>query len=142
MLKSALALALVPVGAGACGSTLAHLVPGRDRSSNAPLPIVVRETDSAGIGGIVRTERGQALEETRVMVRGTTIAATTNALGRFRLELPPGVYALRTLRIGYYDRTDSVHVPAGGGLEVEIRLRQNAIKLTEVCTSVAETGEK
>lgn len=63
-----------------------------------------------------------------VLVDNTLQVATTNGAGKFSLgPLDPGRYALRTRRVGYQTRLDSIIVSGGFGRRVEIALDQQSI---------------
>jgi len=127
-----LAISLV-ASAGACASAPARPRADIERDSIASLAIVVRETDSVGVRGVVRAQNGRALGDAVVAVDAKHVAAYTDSLGRFRMQLPPGRYSLRTLRVGYDRRTDSVRVPSVGGLALEIPMHEAAVYLMNVC---------
>ena len=54
--------------------------------------------------------------------------ATTDSLGTFTFtDVPPGTYVLRTRRIGYRTRTDTLHLAHGGGTSFVLALYQQVL---------------
>ena len=74
--------------------------------------------DADAEGGIPRP-----VWEASVIALGTKRGTTTDSLGRFRMDsIPPGRYALRTRRIGYKPRLDSVVITDSLGQRAELGL--------------------
>ena len=125
---------LIVIIAVACASTArqrdtVHLA----EKDTAALPIVVRQTDSAGISGIVRSPHGWPVRSVHVALLGRHTEALGDSLGRFSMKLAPGSYTLVTDRIGYFARRDSIRVPSEGGLYLEIPLLEKPLRLDATC---------
>lgn len=127
------AVLLVLLGTAACASARARPQVDTKRGSDSSMTLVVREMDSVGIHGIVRDQNGRLLQGAAVVTDAKHAAANTDSLGRFRMQLPPGLYALRTLHVGYERRTDSIRVPSAGGLALEIPMHEAAAHRMSVC---------
>jgi hypothetical protein len=108
----------------------------RPLRSSAPAPIVLRETDSAGvIHGIVRDEHGVPIASAELNVKGAPIHAYTDAAGRFRLVVASAQrFELDMRRVGYAARQDSLGLLAGRGLDIVIVVRVAPFTLSYVCT--------
>ncbi|PVY77369.1 TonB-dependent receptor [Tamilnaduibacter salinus] len=82
---------------------------------NARENLSEREGEAVGLlaGTVSSQETGAVISGARVSVPGSDYAATTNAQGRFQLELPRGQYELQMAHPEYGNRTiDSVRVVA------------------------------
>lgn len=125
---------LVVIVAGACASAPGpqHVRQVAERDT-ALAPIVVRQTDSAGISGIVYGLGHEPVVAAHVSLLGTHIETFADTLGRFAVMAPPGSYALWVRRIGYSTREDSIRVPRDRGLYLEIPLRENPLRLDATC---------
>jgi TonB-dependent starch-binding outer membrane protein SusC len=53
------------------------------------------------VSGIITSEKGETLPGVTVIVKGTTIGATTNAAGEYSLTVPDGNKTLVISSIGY-----------------------------------------
>lgn len=106
----------------------------RGAAHTATPPLGVRLSDSAGIiSGFIHDARGSMLRTALVSIGGSRLDVVTDSLGRFRLHAPAGAVALTTRAIGYTTRRDSVFLPPGQGVELDIGLRASQLKLEEVC---------
>jgi TonB-linked SusC/RagA family outer membrane protein len=98
----------------------------------------------ATISGLITgRESSQPLGDVRVTVVGSTITTTTNAEGRYTLRnVPPGVQAVRALRLGYQEGKKQITVQSGVGvtMDLDFVLSQSALQLTEVVTTA--TGQE
>ena len=85
------------------------------------------------ITGVV-TESGtaQPVADVNIAVQGTTLGAHSGPDGRFAITIAPGRYALRTSRIGFAPRVDSVVVTEGQVATVGISLRRVSVTLDQV----------
>ena len=92
-------------------------------------------------GRVLDVRTGQALPGANVWLEGTQLGAAADAQGRFRIQhVPAGRYALHASVIGYRNAVlRDVQVPAGGGVELVIRLRPAVVQLEPVV--VRKTGE-
>jgi hypothetical protein len=84
--------------------------------------------------GIVRDQAsGKAIEAAEVSLPALSRTTLTGANGRFRIRnIPPGNYLMRTEHLGYGFRTDSVSVPPGHLVTVEIELSVVPIELDPI----------
>lgn len=84
---------------------------------------------------------GQPLVGARVVVVGTSLIASTNAEGRYRLaNVPGGTQQVRASQIGYAAATVSAAVTAGASVSVDFALVLTPYSLSEVV--VTATGEQ
>ncbi|MBX2802654.1 MAG: TonB-dependent receptor [Myxococcales bacterium] len=73
---------------------------------------------------------GKPVPSARVYVRGQDATATTDADGRFTLELPSGTHDLSVLRNGYATTTlDGVEVPEGDTTSIDVTLQPAKLAL-------------
>jgi outer membrane receptor for ferrienterochelin and colicins len=85
--------------------------------------------------------RGANVEVVHGSLRSAT--AVTDDLGRFRISLAPGSYAVVVSMIGYETtRRSDVRVDAGSTTEVEVSLTSRALQLDPVVVSASKRPEK
>ncbi|GGF05791.1 SusC/RagA family TonB-linked outer membrane protein [Hymenobacter cavernae] len=81
------------------------------------------------VQGIVRsTEKNEALPGVTVVVKGTTIGATTNSEGMFTLSIPAGDATLRFSYIGFVSKD----VPVGDKTKIDVELSPDSKALDDV----------
>ena len=84
-------------------------------------------------GVVTETGTAQPVSDVNVAVQGTSLGAHTGADGRFAINnVPAGRYLVRTARIGFAARTDSVVVAAGQTATLGIALRRVSVTLDQV----------
>jgi hypothetical protein len=93
-----------------------HLAPG---GLAATSDVASRPLDSASaserftVAGHVRRTSGQPIESAQVRLVGTTVSATTNGAGEFRLAgVPAGTQGVEVVALGYYPQRFRVEVAA------------------------------
>ncbi len=85
-------------------------------------------------GRVVNDSTGESLVGARILVLGTKRGADTDIDGMFRIDsIARGRIVLRTMRIGFKPRSDTIQVDPRSGLRLELRLRPVWIELREVC---------
>lgn len=67
-----------------------------------------------------------------IKVEGQEGGATTNALGRYVMELPAGSYQLKVKNIGYRETLVMLDVFQGGSLDVPLQVHALSIKAVEI----------
>lgn len=83
-------------------------------------------------GQVVSAENGQAVAGARVFIAGTPLAVTTDADGRFSVELPGGRYGVSIIAPGFAAQTlDAVEVPPKGRSERRFELTPSGLELPE-----------
>lgn len=80
------------------------------------------------VSGTVTSDNGEPLPGVTVIVKGTTVGATTNAAGEYSLALPDGSNTLVVSSIGY----EKKEVPVGASGSVNAKLTTEAQSLNEV----------
>ena len=97
---------------------------------------------AATIAGRVVAEGSSApLGDSRVMVVGTNLVASTNAEGRYTLRnVPTGPAQVRVIRVGYQEQKQAVTVSAGQQVTLDFTLKQTVIQLQDVVTTA--TGQQ
>ncbi|WP_324673026.1 TonB-dependent receptor [Hymenobacter sp. GOD-10R] len=81
------------------------------------------------IQGIVRsTEKNEVLPGVTVVVKGTTIGATTNSEGMFTMTIPEGDATLRFSYIGFVSKD----VPIGNKTKIDVQLSPDSKALDDV----------
>lgn len=100
---------------------------------------------AASIAGRALTEKGEPAAGAAVRLAGTSRRATADADGRFAFaDLPPGRYVVEAVSPRFGSDVAVVELPAGGRLEVELRL-DVAVHREEVvvtATPDARSGEE
>jgi hypothetical protein len=85
---------------------------------------VVQPRGTPAISGVVTDlDTGAPVAAAEITLFPTLRRKQGDSLGRFALDsVAPGRYLLRTLRIGYEPRRDSITVSSGSGLTVRLPL--------------------
>ncbi|MFC6225797.1 SusC/RagA family TonB-linked outer membrane protein [Hymenobacter artigasi] len=83
---------------------------------------------SRTVSGTITSDKGEALPGVTVIVKGTTIGATTNASGEYSLAVPEGSNTLVISSIGY----EKKEVPVGTSGSVSARLTTETQALNEI----------
>ena len=82
------------------------------------------------VGRVTSRESGEPLYAVTVTLVGTGLRAETMSDGLFEIRnVPPGRYVLRAERLGMATREDSIFLPPGRGLEVNVVLSTQPIPL-------------
>jgi uncharacterized protein YfaS (alpha-2-macroglobulin family) len=115
--------------------------------SDAHLRSLVMLDDSAAAdevrGTVVDARTRQPVPGAVVRVKGTRLAAATDAAGRFRLaRVPRGVQVLEVTRIGFNPAAQPVTVGAEPLAEVRIELSAQALMLESIVVTGASTLER
>jgi len=93
------------------------------------------------ITGRVTGGGGEALADARVMGVSSTLAARTNADGKYTLtNVPAGPIELRVLRVGYREQKKMVTVTSGQSVTLDFLLAPAVVQLEDVVTTA--TGEQ
>jgi TonB-linked SusC/RagA family outer membrane protein len=80
-------------------------------------------------GAVTDAGTGESLPGVNVLVRGTTVGATTDIDGRYEITLPGGQRVLEFSFVGY--RTQEVEVPAGA-TTLNVQMEEDVLGLDEV----------
>ncbi len=87
------------------------------------------------------TAGGQPIVDVRVLVRGTSLTATTNAQGVYTLRnVPTGAQIIEALRVGYRAQQANVQVAGGDTKTVDFAMEVAVVQLADVVTTA--TGEQ
>src|SRR4051812_22850830 len=92
-------------------------------------------------GRVTAQGSGQPLAEARVLLIGTTLAATTGEDGKYTLRnVPNGTAQLQVLRVGFQSVKKPVNVASGSITNVDFQLNVAVAQLEEVVTTA--TGQQ
>lgn len=95
-----------------------------------------RNTDANVYGHVIDKKTGEHLPYIRVTVKGTTLAAMTDATGHYFLKnLPVGRITLEVGAIGYRTQQREVTTSAGHTRELNFELEESDVALDEVVVS-------
>ena len=90
--------------------------------------------------GSASDSSGAPIADVRITTAGA--AATSDVAGRFRLPgIPPGRVVLRFARLGYRVTQDTVVVPAGDSVRVDVTLRPSRFALEPVIVTAAKRSQ-
>lgn len=91
-------------------------------------------------GRVIDKETGQGLAGVNIVIEGTTLGAAADANGNFIiLMVPPGIYSLRAMMIGYNNvRIENVKVSIDLTTKLEFKLESTILDVGEEVTVVAE----
>ena len=94
------------------------------------------------VNGIVRDTAGVPLSNVQVVISGANRTALTDDRGHFSIEgLPPGIYHLDFIRIGYFATHEVVTVTASGGaVQVTVTMKVATVRLSSVNVTATPTG--
>ena len=128
------------VSVDAENQTITQILPGLFEGTGLDYTIegmsilVTKKTDMSGdpvsVRGKVVDPQGQPIVGASVIVRGTTVGVSTDAAGRFKLEVPAPV-ASRVLEISYLGY-ETAHVAVGTRTRFDITLREAASEIEQV----------
>ncbi len=88
-------------------------------------------------GRLVDASSGEAVGSSEIWLRGTAFRGMSSPDGDFGFQnVPPGTYMLMTKHVGYGVKMDTLEIPSGGRLHVEMRLDQRAIEIAPLTVTV------
>lgn len=90
------------------------------------------------ISGTVTDETGTGMPGVNVVIKGTTFGATTNAEGRFTINVPNDDAVLVVSFVGYATQ----EIAVGGRSSIDVQLTPDVMALTEVVVTGYATQEK
>ena len=104
----------------------------------APRGAEARQAEGAAVlSGRVVDEDGHGVEGAEVTMERTSLATLTDAKGRFQLDrVPTGTRVISVRRIGYLTRTDTLDVPDGVAMELELAVAVDAIPVQGIVVAV------
>ncbi len=107
---------------------------GLDYTIEGMLIFVTKKTNISGdpvtVSGKVVDPQGQPIVGASVIVRGTTVGVSTDAAGRFKLEVPAPVSS-RVLEISYLGY-ETARVAVGSRTRFDVTLREAASEIEQV----------
>ena len=128
------------VSVDAENQTITQILPGLFEGTGLDYTIegmsilVTKKTDMSGdpvsVRGKVVDPQGQPIVGASVIVQGTTVGVSTDAQGRFELEVPAPV-ASRVLEISYLGY-ETAHVAVGSRTRFDVTLREAASEIEQV----------
>lgn len=93
-------------------------------------------------GSIQDAQTGDALPGANVLLRGTSLGASTDLNGNFTVrDVPPGSYKIRATYIGYNTKEISVDVKPGETVKLTIKLNAVGVKGKEVVVTAQASGQ-
>ncbi len=105
------------------------------------LPAAAQAQQATISGRVTATGTNEPLGEARVMLVGSSIAATSNSDGRYTLRgVPSGTVEVRVIRVGYTELKKAVTVASGVASTLDFSLTPAVVKLQEIVTTA--TGEQ
>jgi len=104
-----------------------------------PLPLYpLRPSDISG--RLVDRQTGESIEGAETWLRGTYYRTLTDRLGHFAFDdVAPGTYMLVTDHLVYGTKMDTLEVPAGQTLNVEMRLDDRPIEIAPITVTTDAT---
>lgn len=97
---------------------------------------------TGSVAGVVTDEGGLFLQGASVRVSGSTASATTDRLGRFRIDgVPAGALTVTADYLGHETVTTGASVPSGGSAEVALVLRGSTVILEEFKVESIREGQ-
>lgn len=106
------------------------------------MPAAARQDTGAILGEIIDAVDGQPIAEARVTLPGTKLRATTDSVGKFRLDgVKAGEVTIRVEKEGYARITEPVLVHEGWTTGVTYELAPVAVLLDALRVHVGATGQ-
>ncbi|QNF32226.1 TonB-dependent receptor [Adhaeribacter swui] len=102
---------------------------------------------TGSIEGYTKSSQKNALPETTVYLKGTTLGVVSDAKGYFKLDrIPAGVYPVVISSLGYQSQTDTIRISAGQTTSLQYFLKESSTELESVTvmgkSAVQETKEQ
>ncbi|HEX3867790.1 MAG TPA: SusC/RagA family TonB-linked outer membrane protein, partial [Gemmatimonadaceae bacterium] len=92
-------------------------------------------------GRVTDQVSGQPIQDVRIIVVGSSLAATTSAEGRYTIRgVPAGTIEVRALRVGYQEQKKSVQAVADQIVSLDFAMTQAVLQLADVVSTA--TGEQ
>jgi outer membrane receptor protein involved in Fe transport len=137
--ETAVTTTLTDTGAVASFDLQAPDSAGGDRNLEAEFAKALAERPSGTITGtVVAGEEGSPVDGARVYVRGAPVETTTDAEGRFSLQLPQGTYQLSVIHPSYSTQSIPRTVVQGGKTnELDVELSPASADLDELVVTGA-----
>ena len=96
----------------------------------------IKDSDANIVGHVIDKHTKEHLPYITVMLKGTTIGATTDATGHYHLvNLPEGNFTMAVSAIGYKAITREVNLKKGKTLEMNFEIEEDLISLEGVVVS-------
>ncbi len=87
-------------------------------------------------GHVTAAGTNAPLQDSRVMVVGTSIMVSTNAEGAYTIRnLPAGTVEIRSIHVGYTEQKKPIAVTANGSMTVDFSMAPMVIQLQEIVTT-------
>jgi len=93
---------------------------------------------TGAVFGTVTTRQDSVLVNVNIAVNGNNYGVTTDASGKYELQLTPGQYEVTFSHIGFKSKTISLNVNQGAFIPLNVRLRADRTTLE----SIEVTGER
>ena len=104
------------------------------------LPLRAQAQTPGAVYGTVSDTAGAPVADVRISTAGA--AAASDAAGHYRLTgIRPGPAVLRFARLGYHATQDTVAVPAGDSVRLDVTLRSNRFALEPVIVTAAKRSQ-
>ncbi len=93
-------------------------------------------------GKVLDVQTGEALPGANVLLKGTSMGASTDLDGNYSIQnIPSGRYVIRVSYIGYVTREISVRVAGGGKLTEDVKLKPVGVKGKAVVVTAQASGQ-
>lgn len=93
-------------------------------------------------GKVVDAQAGDPLPGANVLLKGTSIGASTDLSGKYSItDIPPGSYTIRVSYIGYKTRNVAVELISGEKLDLDLKLRPVGVSGKEVVVTAQASGQ-
>ncbi len=108
--------------------------------TTAPLRLTAQETTPGTLQGrVIDAETGDPLAGAHVFLAGSTLGATTDRDGRYRLaHLPPGRHEIAASMLGYEHQSQRLLLSATDTASLDFRLKPTVIALGEVFVAATQ----
>lgn len=111
--------------------------------TTVPCPLAAQEVEPLSLlGRVVDAETGESLAGAHVFLAGSTLGATTDRDGYYRLDhLPPGQLEIAASMLGYEAASHRLNLSAADTTALDFRLQPTVIVLGEVYVAAGRPEE-
>lgn len=92
-------------------------------------------------GRVLDASTGEPLPGAAVTLSGTVLGTMADIEGRFVLKVPPGIYTVEAVLIGYRPARREVRISPGDTVQVVLKLKEQPLRLPPVVVTAAKKAQ-
>ena len=99
-------------------------------------PTLSKPSDANLVGHVLDKNTGEHLPFVNILLKGTTIGATTDLSGHYFIKgLPLGTYTVEVSLLGFQTENRTIHVEKGKTIELNFEIAESSVSLNDVVVS-------